>query len=355
MPFNVPTLRTLIESGLIDIEASLDTILPKFGIEQALNTAVSGSLRDLYDFQSWIVRQIIPSSESEDQTIIDVARYEGVIQKLATSAIGTVTFVGAVPIPIDTVMTYSDGRLYRVTSSNAPSGGNVVVQVEAEAAGGAGNLASGETLTLISTVPGIQPNGISGGITGGADLETPLKVLERLLFRKRNPPMGGAVHDYVGWCREVAGVDRAWAVDNYQGPATVGYAFVFDSRPDILPTYLDQVAMAAYIYRHTDPATGADVGRPGGIEAVYIPLTLKTTNLAITLTPDSIELQQSVKASVEGYFKTLSPGSILLLSAVRTAIGSTLGVADYTLDLSADVTATTTELHALGAITWGTP
>ena len=355
MPFNVPTLRTLIESGLIDIEASLDTILPKFGIEQALNSAVSGSLRDLYDYQSWIVRQVIPSSESEDQTIIDTARYEGIIQKLATSASGPVTFAGNTALPIDTVMTHLDGRLYRVTLSNAPSGGNVVVQVEAETAGIAGNLLAGETLTLISTVPGIQPNGISGGITGGADLEAPFKVLERLLFRKRNPPMGGAVHDYVGWCREVAGVDRAWAVDNYQGPATVGYAFVFDSRPDILPIYLDQVAMADYIYRHKDPATGADVGRPGGIEAVYIPLTLKTTNLAITINPDNADLRDSVTASIKGYFKTLNPGSTLLLSAVRTAIGSTVGINDYELDLSADVTAIATELHALGAITWGTP
>lgn len=355
MPFNVPTLRQLIESGLIDIEASLDTILPKYGIEQALNAAVSGSLRDLYDYQSWIVRQIIPSSESEDQTIIDTARYEGVIQKLASSAIGPVTFTGSSAIPVDTVMTHADGRLYRVTLSNAPSGGSVVVQVEAEVPGVAGNLLAGESLTLVSTVPGIQPNGVSGGLTGGADLEPVAQVLERLLFRKRNPPMGGAVHDYVAWCREVPGVARAWAVDNYQGPATVGYAFVFDSRPDILPTYTDQLAMGDYIYRHQDPATGVDVGRPGGIEAVYIPLTLKTTALGITLLPDSPELRQSVQASIKGYFSTLSPGSVLLLSAVRTAIGSTVGVSDYGLDLSADVMAEDTELHTLGAITWGTP
>ncbi|SEH72742.1 Uncharacterized phage protein gp47/JayE [Rheinheimera pacifica] len=355
MPFNVPTLRALVEGGLIDIEASLDTILPKFGIEQALNAAVSGSLRDLYDYQSWIVRQVIPSSESEDQTIIDTARYEGVIQKLASSAIGPVTFTGSSAIPVDTVMTHADGRLYRVTLSNAPSGGNVVVQVEAEVPGAAGNLLAGESLTLVSTVPGIQPNGQSGGIAGGADLEPVAQVLERLLFRKRNPPMGGAVHDYVGWCREVPGVARAWAVDNYQGPATVGYAFVFDSRPDILPTYVDQVAMADYIYRHKDPATGADVGRPGGIEAVYIPLTLKTTALSITLFPDSPELRQSVQSSIKGYFNTLGPGSTLLLSAVRTAIGSTLGVSDYLLNLSADVAAADTELHALGVITWLIP
>ncbi|WP_050926342.1 baseplate J/gp47 family protein [Vibrio harveyi] len=355
MPFNVPTLRQLIESGLIDIEASLDTVLPKFGIEQALNAAVSGSMRDIYDYQTWIVRQIIPSTESEDQTIIDTARYEGVIQKLASNASGSVTLVGSVPISIDTVMTHSDGRLYRVTASNAPSGGSVTVDVEAEESGADGNLAQGETLTLVSTVPGVQPNGICDGITGGADTESVASVLERLLFRKRNPPMGGAVHDYVAWCREVAGVTRAWAEDLYQGPATVGYAFVFDDRLDILPTYQDQVAMANYIYRHSDPATGTDVGRPGGIEAVYIPLQLKTTDLSINISPDTTELRQSVQSSIEGYFKTLSPGSTLRLSSVRTAIGSVSGIEDYTLDLNADVPALSNELHALGVITWGTP
>ncbi len=354
MPFNVPTLRQLIESGLIDIEASLDTLLPKFGIEQALNASVSGSIRDLYDYQTWIVRQIIPSSESEDQTIIDTARYEGVLQKLASNAFGPVTFTGDVPIPVDTVMTHSDGRLYRVTLSNAPSGGTVVVQVEAEEAGVAGNLDSDQTLTLVSTVPGIQPNGITGEISGGADIEPVAQVLERLLFRKRNPPMGGALHDYVAWCREVSGVTRAWCIDLYQGPATVGYAFVYDERADIIPTYTDQVAMTDYIYRHPDPATGTDVGRPGGIEAVYIPLQLKETDLGITISPDNTDLRQSVKTSIEGYIKTLSPCSTLQLSSVRTAIGSTPGVSDYVLDLSADVPALSSELHALGVITWGT-
>ena len=35
MPYNVPTLRQITASGLLDIESSLGTVLPKFGIEQA--------------------------------------------------------------------------------------------------------------------------------------------------------------------------------------------------------------------------------------------------------------------------------------------------------------------------------
>ncbi|MEZ9414137.1 baseplate J/gp47 family protein [Vibrio sp. 10N.286.49.E1] len=354
MPYNVPTLRQLIESGLIDIEASLDTILPKFGIEQALNSAVSGSVRDLYDYQTWIVRQIIPSSESEDQTIIDAARAEGVIQKLASSAAGPVSFVGDVPMPIDTEMTHADGRLYRVVFANEPSEGNVVVVVQADEVGVDGNIAAGDALSLVSTVPGIQPKGTTGEISGGAELEPVAQVLERLLFRKRNPPMGGAEHDYVAWCREVAGVTRAWAYNAIQGGSTIGYAFVFDGRDDILPNATDTQEMQDYIYRHQDPATGADVGRPAGIEAINVALSLKTTDLAISLVPDTTELRQSVQSSVEGYIETLSPGETLLLSSIRTAIGATVGVEDYSLDLAADVSANAAELHELGAIAWAT-
>lgn len=355
MPFSIPTFRQLVINGLIDIESELNTVLPKFGIEQALNVAVSGSLRDLYDYQSWIVRQVIPTTESDDQTIVDTARTEGVIRKLATKAVGPVTLLGNAPVPVNTVLTHQDNRLYRVTGSNAPSGGSVVVNVEAEEPGTAGNLDASEVLTLVSPIPGIQAKGTSGGISGGANIEPIAQVLERLLFRKRNPPMGGAVFDYVAWCREVAGVTRAWAEDFYQGPSTVGYAFVFDDRADIIPTTADITAMGSYIFRHQDPATGDDVGRPGGIEAVYIPLTLKLTNLGITITPDTAELRKSVTTSIEGVVRTFGPGETLLKNSIGTAIGSTAGIKDYTLDLSADVPAADNELHAIGVTTWATP
>lgn len=355
MPYEVPTLRELIEGGLIDIESSLDTVLEKYGVEQALNVAVSGSIRDLYDYQTWIVRQIIPTSESEDQTIVDVARSEGVLRKQAAPSIGPVTFSGTSPIPLDTLMTHQNGLTYRVTESQEPDAGSVVATVQCEETGPEGDLQSGEVLTLASSVPGVQPEGVSGDISGGAEIESISSLLERLLFRKRNPPMGGAVYDYVAWCREVAGVTRAWAVDFYQGGSTVGYAFVFDGREDILPTVTDKENMAQYIFRHTDPATGVEVGRPAGTEAIDIPLALKETDLAIQLTPDSSENREAVLQNLEAYWRSLSPGSTLYVSKVRTAIGEVDGVEDYQLDLVADVTATPEQLHALGEVLWAIP
>ncbi|WP_421241672.1 baseplate J/gp47 family protein [Aeromonas enteropelogenes] len=354
MPYSVPTLRQLIASGLLDIESSLDTVLPKFGIEQALNTAVSAGLRDLYDHQMWIVRQIIPTTESDDQTIIETAQFEGVIRKQATYAAGPATLNGTVPAPVGTVLQHKDGRQYAVISSASPSSGVVAVEVQAVSVGAAGNLSAGEALTLVTPVSGLQANGTSGDISGGANIEPIAELLERLLFRKRNPPLGGAVHDYVAWMREVAGVTRAWCYDAWYGGSTVGIAWVYDERVSILPTPTDQSDMQDYLFRHADPATGVNVGRPGGIEPVDIGLTLKSTNLAITPIPDTAEVRAGVEANLRGYQNTLAPGQTMLLSKIRTAIGSAAGINNYTLDLAADVPAATNELNVIGGITWPT-
>lgn len=354
MPFNVPTLRQIIASGALDLESSLGTVLPKFGIELALNTAVSAGIRDAYDHQMWIVRQIIPTTESDDQTIIETAQFEGVIRKQATYAAGPATLNGSVPAPVGTVLQHKDGRQYAVTSSASPSSGTVAVQVQAIAVGAEGNLAAGEVLTLVTPVPGLQANGTSGDISGGADIEPISELLERLLFRKRNPPMGGAVADYVAWMREVPGVTRAWAYDAWQGGGTVGIGWVFDDRIDILPTPTDQQFMMEYLFRHPDPATGVLVGRPGGIEPVYTSQTLKVTDLAINPIPDNTDTRAAIEANLRGYERTLVQGQTMLLSKIRTAIGSAVGVENYSLDLAADVTADPDELNVIGVITWPT-
>ena len=354
MPYSVPTLRQLIASGALDLEASLGTVLPKFGIELALNTAVSAAIRDAYDHQMWIVRQIIPTTESDDQTIIETAQFEGVIRKQATYAAGPATLNGTVPAPVGTVLQHKDGRQYAVTSSASPSSGNVAVEVQAAVVGAAGNLSAGEGLTLVTPVPGLQANGVSGDISGGADIEPIAELLERLLFRKRNPPMGGAVADYVAWMREVPGVTRAWAYDAWQGGGTVGIGWVYDDRGDILPTPTDKLAMMEYLFRHPDPATGVLVGRPGGIEPVDIDVQLKSTDLAITPIPDTADIRAAIAANVSGYERTLQPGNTLLVSSIRTAIGSAAGVKDYTLDLVADVPVDPDELNVIGVITWPT-
>lgn len=352
--FSVPTLRQLIRAGVQDLEIELDQQLPVVGVERALNIAFSGGLRDLYDYQTWIKNQIIPSEQSADETIIDTARYEGVIRKGASYAAGPVTFTGTKPLPLDTEMQTQDGVRYHVTATSDPTSGSIIVTVQADETGLTGNLPAGEILTLISPVAGVSSDGVvaAAGISGGADVESVSDLLTRLLYRKRNPPTGGALHDYVIWATELAGISRAWAFDCWHGLGTVGLAWVYDQRSDIIPTGTDRDAMQSYLFRHQDPATGTYVGKPGGIEVWPIPLTLKPVDMAIRITPDTAAIRSAVLLNLQALFRSLSPGDTLLLSAIRTAIGSATGVTDYELDLTTNQSSENYELLTLGAVTW---
>lgn len=355
MPFNTPTLRKIIADGEKDIEIELNIPkLPPVGVENALNISVSSQVRDLYDHQSWIADQIIPSPKSDDQTIIDTAATEGVIRKQPTFATGPVSFTSAAALPIDTEMQTASGVVFRVTGSSQPVAGAVTAQVQADEAGVGGNLPAGELLTLLSPIAGTDSNGVvaPASITGGADIEPITELLDRLLFRKRNPPVGGAVHDYVIWAREMPGVSRAWCFDVWHGSGTVGLAWVYDDRTVITPTGADRAAMETYIFRHADPATGLYVGKPGGTEVWPVVLQLKPVDMSIKLTPDTSATRAAVQASLIALQKTLSPAQKLPVSAVRTAIGATTGVTDYTLSISFDVTAATNELITIGVLTW---
>ncbi|HBY9795022.1 TPA: baseplate J/gp47 family protein [Klebsiella pneumoniae] len=354
MPFNVPTLRQLIKTGEQDIEIGLDEKLPPMGVERALNTSFSSAVRDVYDYQSWIADQIVPSVKSDDQTIIDTANTEGVIRKAASYATGLVTFKGSRPIPLNTEMQFSNDAGYHVIKAGAPVNSIQTVTVQADDVGASGNLDAGSELTLVSPIPGVESVGTvaASGITGGTDIEPIHELLDRLLFRKRNPPVGGAVHDYVIWAREMPGVSRAWAWDAWHGGSTVGLAWVYDSRPDITPTATDREQMNEYLFRHQDPATGNFVGKPGGIEVWIITLTLKPVKPSIYLVPDTAETRKATEANLIALQQTLSPNSTLLLSSLRTAIGTATGVTDYTLDISADITSENNELITIGDITW---
>lgn len=110
MPYNVPALRKLITDGEKDIAFELGLQrLPPVGVEKALNTSFSNQVRDLYDHQSWIKDQIIPSVKSDDETIIETAASEGVIRKQATFATGPAVFKGEYTV----AGRYGDANRYR--------------------------------------------------------------------------------------------------------------------------------------------------------------------------------------------------------------------------------------------------
>ena len=232
--------------------------------------------------------------------------------------------------------------------------GKITFEFEAQALGNAGNLAGEEqTLNLVSPIPGLSSSATITEIGSGADLELIGELLSRLYFRKQNPPMGGAVHDYQAWALEVPEVTRAWAYDAYQGGSTMGLAFVCDNLADIIPTDAKQQEVDSYIYKHQDPASKLWVGRPGGIELILFKLRLKAVSMDVKLTPDTTATRKAVMDNLSGLERAYSnPNATILLSQVRTAIGSATGVTDYTCSLAGNITSAADELITFEEPQW---
>lgn len=346
-----------IESD-IALEMELDS-LPEIGEERAIAFAVGAAKRDTHDHIEWLAKQIVPSAESDDQTIIDRAAYEGVPRKQASKASGTATISSSDgsdsgELDIGTSLQHDNGLLYTVTASESISEGVISFSIEAEESGSDGNLADEDwTLSLVSPVDSLESQATITSLSGGSDIESISELLGRLYFYKQNPPMGGAEHDYVSWATEVNEVTRAWAYDCYQGGSTVGLAFVCDNLTDIIPTDEKQEEVASYIDKHEDPSTGDYVGRPAGIELVMFKLSLNSVQLSIKLDPDNTETRENVMSQLSGLEQAYSsPGSTIKLSWVRTVIGNAEGVSDYECDLDADITSTDKQLISFAEPTW---
>ncbi|MDC5753868.1 baseplate J/gp47 family protein [Vibrio europaeus] len=357
MAYQSQSLRDIIKQLEADMALSLDVdTLPIIGPERAIAFAVGAAKRDIHDHIDWLAKQIVPSSDSAEQTIIDAAAYEGVPRKLATKSSGKAEIAADTGSELDvgTIFQHSNGLRFIVTSATPETAGKIAFEFEAEALGSAGNLAGEEhKFSFVSPIPRLASSATITKIGGGADLEPIGELLSRLYFRKQNPPMGGAVHDYEGWAIEVPEVTRAWAYDAYQGGSTMGLAFVCDNLDDIIPTDTKQQEVTQYIYKHQDPATKVWVGRPGGIELILFKLRLKAVSMEIKLTPDTTATRKAVISNLNGLERAYSnPNATILLSQVRTAIGSATGVTDYTCSLTGNITSEKNELITFKEPQW---
>ena len=193
----------------------------------------------------------------------------GVPRKDAVPASGNVvaTTSSGIAIAAGAQFVRSDGIVVAATSAVAGTGTLTIPAVAATAAS-AGNSEAGTPLTALSGLSGpgattatfaVDGNGFTGGLDReqdgplySADLGT---YRGRILFRKRNPPHGGAPADYVMWCGSIPGVTRTFVERRWLGPGTLRVFPIFDglfsggvadqAHIDLVSAYIESVAPAA--------------------------------------------------------------------------------------------------------------
>lgn len=329
MPFDRPELAALIERAAGDVESRLAGVDARLRRSNAgvLSRVHAGGAHGLYGAIDWTARQILPDTADPD-LLVRHANIHGLTAQAAQSASGSITVTGAdgSVVPAGTVFVRADQAEYLSTTDATVSAGTANVPVVARAAGAAGNTAAGAQMTAAAVVTGVDTVAqvASGGIVSGADEEPAERLLARLLDHLRQPPHGGAAHDYVAWALEAGpAVTRAWVYPLEMGPNTVTVRFVTDdSQGGPIPAESVVEEVGAYI----------ESQRPVTVRVFTVAPVPKTLSVNLRITPDTPAVRQAVEAElVDLLRREAEPGSTLLISRIREAISLAAGETDHDL------------------------
>lgn len=355
MPFVTPDFQAIRDGYLRDIaNQPLPDGTPRNvasdGDYAVRANGTGAAVEGLYQHQHWIARQILPDSADLDY-LIRHASLKGLTQKAATAASGTISFSGVAgsPVPIGTEAKTSSGIAYVTTVADTIGvGGTVTIAAQASATGEAGNQDAGTALTLTAAPANVQSAASIVTMTGGTDIEIPASLLSRLLFVLRNPPCGGALHDYYTWAMNVPGVARVYPYSQRRTPGSVDVVILTAGG---MPDGTLLASVQAYL----------EIQRPTTADVLALAPTGVAVNITGTLTLAAGYLLADVAAAINSklaaYFATMKPGDTVYLHRIRTIVSETPGVVDFALtapvaNVASLVDATHIQMPVLGVTTW---
>ncbi|MGX9981987.1 baseplate J/gp47 family protein [Methylobacterium fujisawaense] len=334
--------------------------------------------------RAWLVRQQFAST-ADRPWLIRHGFELGLQPDPAQAALGTATAAARLGLPIPAGLQYArgDGVTYTTQAATTAAGGTVSLALEADVAGAAGNAAAGTVLTLVDpddapdgfglTVT-VDPGSDGSGLSGGADEEGTEAFRARVLYRKRNPPMGGSGADYAEWVQAAVAGATVY-VDSYQNdtrsvwlrftvlnlPADVDgtsqtavlQAYIADTSI-VVPTAGQIAAAQAYIDERD--ADGNSVRRPVTARFFIDPLDRVPVDIVIAdLSPMTAAVMQAVELEIASVFlDRVQPGRpsadfVLSASWIDEAISRATGEDSHRL-LMDDLTFTAGQLPVLGSI-----
>lgn len=324
MAWNAPTLSDLIARTENDFSVKFfGTAAPlRRGVLKTLARVWAAAVYLLHLFLSWIYDQAFAHLASGDQ--LDRHGQEvGIFRKPATYAFGPATFVGVdgTVIPQGSLLQLQDGESvdYQTTAAATITGGVAVVEITAMEPGAAGDLDALSDLELVSPISGVTSVSTVEGISGGADQEEDEPYRARILFKKQNPPQGGAKADYLIWATSVAPVTDAWVFPNFPEANSVTIRVAnYDADPPIL-TPSEVAEVLEYV---TD-----DARRPVTADVRVASVTPSEIVVEAQIRPLTAQTQAAALVELEDLFRREGvPASSVLRSQIQNAIAGATGM-----------------------------
>ena len=358
MAWNRPTLQELVSRVESDFSTRFfGSAAPlRRGVLSVLARVWAGIVYLNHLYLEWIYSQGFAHLASGDQ--LDRHGQEvGIYRKAPQYTTGTVTFTGTAGtfIPQGTlIQDATDATEYQTTAdATIGTGGSIDVVVTALVAGEAGDRDAGTVLSLVSPITGVDADApTAAGLSEGADLEADEDYRARILFKKRNPPQGGADADYIIWATSVSPVTDAWVFPQFPETNSVSIRVAnYNADPPVLSA--DEVAdVLAYLTDRTRRPVTADVR--------VASVTPSTIQVAAKIRPFTASVQAAAVTELKDLFRREgAPGSTIYRSSIQNALASASGTAGAALVTLVqdgveveDVTLSMNQVPVLGSATF---
>jgi uncharacterized phage protein gp47/JayE len=335
-----------------DVTAALSgVVLVANSVLRVMSDAMAGLAHLVLRYIDWLALQLLPDTAETEwldrHGNIWLTNADGTTgRKAATFAQGSATATGqpGFLIPAATQLSalgVDYATLTDVFMGTAPT----TLQLRALTAGSVGNLNSGDSVSFSTPISGIDSSATIVEMDGGTDTETDDELRARILFRIRNPPMGGAQSDYINWALSCPGVTRAWAAPE-QGLGTMTVRIMLDDLRASnrgLPTPDDCVAVQNYM----DPL------RPVTVKDFFVqaPIPFYYSITISNLNQDTPDVRQRILQSIQAMeFEKSAPGQTMYRTWVEEAIANTIGVNYFELTYNTTVMPNPGSMPFIGTI-----
>lgn len=357
MPFRIPTLPELATRAAQAFRANLKGSDARLWPNNVAVSAkvIAGHTSENFSFLDYISRQHIKHL-AEGSWLERHAYDYGLARLPAAHAQGKIILSGdtGIAVPAGIEVQRADGVRFLVTDGGTTDGsGDATLPVRAVFPGRAGNTSAGAAVTMTTPMSRISTLGevAADGIGAGADVESDEGLRQRLLFRLRNPPHGGAVHDYVAWAREINGVTRVFVdpVTATNNRVSVGVWFLMDGLyANGIPQGADVQVVSDYIDSQRPAGALVEVAAPTPV-SIDIEIQGLTSDTLITREAVIKELRAMLRRTAR--VSTLAAPFKLYRSVISEAISIATGEQHHVLaEPSEDIELNEGEIPVLGSV-----
>ena len=172
------------------------------------------------------------------------AEAHGVIRKKATKSktVLKLTGIEGTIVPIAVTVATEEGKLFKtieaVTIGNT---GDIMVKAESEDIGKDSNVNANAITEIVTAVDGLKSVTNEEASYDGFDEESDKDLLQRLLFKVRQPATSGNVYHYMQWAQSVNGVGQVKVLPLWNGAGTVKVLLVDVNNESANTSLLDRV------------------------------------------------------------------------------------------------------------------